>query len=121
MTKEREAAAQGLRVLADMLESSDGCPTEARILQESVIPAIGCMLEGDLDYFCVIGFGPDVRVTDWINTKEAALFDIAGRLLDLANLLSATARHKEMNETEDQCCECEDNPNVCREVEEDVN
>jgi hypothetical protein len=102
--------AERLRFLADIIEAGKLDPVENELFENSVIPALGYLLDKELDYFAVVAYGDSVSIQDWINSPEASLFEASGRLHALADIMGSAALQQEA-ETADGieavCNDCE--------------
>lgn len=89
--------------LAERIETGQLEETEIRIFLESVLPALDFFLKGQLDFFSVLAYGKMVMISDWLNTRDASLFDISGRVHLLSSLLGDMAMQQEVEQHGDEC------------------
>ncbi len=111
--------AESLRKMADHIERTPLGPAEEKLLGESVLPALGFLLNRSLDFFAVIALGDELTVSDWINTSEAPFYEVSGRLHSLATTMeNAGAQEEDRLSHECEHCRPEEPP---RAENKDVN
>ena len=96
-----EVIAKRLRMLADLTEANVLEPAQVEFLKDSLLPALGFLLQKDLDFLAVIAYGEQGIIQDWLNNKDAPFFEIAGRLHNLATTFGQIAIKEDLQKSEE--------------------